>query len=269
MPEISPKAIVTNPAGLAADVRVGPFSYLGPEVTVGAGTIIANHVTILGRTRIGNACRLFPGCVVGCPPVDPCGDGSGRAPESGTCAVGDHVAIREHVSVEAGAGPAGTVLGRNNLLMVGCQVGHDACTEEFDIFANFSRLEPRCHVERFVQTSGFASIGALATVGAYSYTAGYTRVDRDAPPYSILRGIPARPRSVNVEKLRRCKIDEATIALLKKAFRALFDGEDEGPTAEKIAAVAAEFDNPHVQCLLDSLRRSAASPSGRQLEPPA
>ena len=50
---ISPKAEVLNRTGLADDVQVGPFSYIGPDVTVGGGTVIANNVTAVSRSHNG------------------------------------------------------------------------------------------------------------------------------------------------------------------------------------------------------------------------
>ena len=94
MAVISPRAEVINPAGLADDVRVGPFTHIGPEVTVGAGTVVRNNVTLTGRTRIGANCELFPGCVVGCSPAGAAGGGG--------CVIGDGNTIREPVTVAAG-----------------------------------------------------------------------------------------------------------------------------------------------------------------------
>lgn len=278
MAEISPKAIVLNPAGLAEDVRVGPFSFIGAEVTVGPGTIIANNVTIAARTRIGAGCELFPGCIVGCAPED-----ARRADvPAGSCSIADGNVLREHVIIEAGAQPGagsdappsetshdqtGTVLGAKNLIMVGCQVGHDAKLEGGGVFANYTRIEHHARIEKFVWTSGFTSVLAYSTVGAYAFTTGYACVDRDAPPYTIVQGHPFRVRSVNTENLRRRGFDKKTIELLKKAFRALFDGQAGLPGADRLCSVEQSFDNEEVRYLVESIRRSSASPAGRFLQP--
>lgn len=262
MPEISANAVVANPSGLAEDVKVGPFSFLGPEVSVSAGTAIANNVTILGRTSIGPGCKLFPGCVVGSPP-----EGL-PAERAGTCLIDAGNVIREHVIIEAGAeadGP-GTNVGKDNMLMVGCHVGHDAALEAEGIFANFTRISHHCRVEQFVRTGGFTGIAAYATVGAYAFTTGYASIDRDVPPYAKVQGIPFRVRSVNVVRLQRCGFEPDTIAALKKAFRALFDGDAAFPAREKLDSVKEFCDDEHVNYLVDSLRLSAASPTGRRLQ---
>jgi UDP-N-acetylglucosamine acyltransferase len=275
MAAISPKAVVLNPAGLAEDVRVGPFSFLGPDVTVGAGTVIHNNVTVTARTRIGAGCQLFPGCIVGCAP-----EGSNAAdPPAGTCTIGDGNIIREHTIIEAGAAPApaagapaatreqtGTVLGGNNLLMVGFQIGHDASLEGEGIFANYTRIEHHARIEKFVRTSAFTDIKPHSTVGAYTFTTAYVCVDRDAPPYAIIQGYPFRVRSVNTENLRRCGFQQKTIDALKEAFRMLFNGPVDFPSADRLCSVEQAFDDEHVKYLVDSLRRSSASRAGRYLQ---
>jgi len=265
MAEISSKAVVLNPAGLADDVRVGPFSFLGPEVTAGPGTVIANNVTITGRTTIDSQCTFFPGCIIGSAAAGH--DGPGRT--AGACSIGKGNVIREHVIVEAGQTPdgPGTVIGENNLVMVGCQVGHDARLEGEGLFANFTRIEHHARVEKYVRTSGFTNINLYTTVGAYTFTTGYAGIDRDAPPYAIVQGYPFRVRAVNTENLRRCGFDNQAIAELKGAFRALFDGKPGAPGPEQLRWVEESFPGEHVRYLVESIRRSSASPMGRFLQP--
>ncbi len=270
MVTISPKAIVLNPSALADDVQVGPFSFIGPDVIVEEGTVIANNVTVTGKTRIGRCCRLLPGCIVGCEPIPLCespgGAQVGDDHSGGTCTIGSGNAIREHVIIESGtAGGQGTTLGENNLLMVGCCVGHDADLSGEGIFANFTRIGHHARIEKYVRTSGFTSISPYATVGAYTFTTGYSGIDRDAPPYAIVQGFPFHVRSTNKENLRRCGFDPKTIDSLKKAFRMIFNGESAFPDSEKLRLAEQTFDDEHVAELIASLRKSAASPTGRKL----
>jgi UDP-N-acetylglucosamine acyltransferase len=55
---IHPTAIVDPGARLAANVSVGAFSLVGPQVEVGEGTWIGPHVVLEGRTRIGRNNRI-------------------------------------------------------------------------------------------------------------------------------------------------------------------------------------------------------------------
>ena len=43
----------------------GPFAFIGPDVHIGAGTWVGPNATIIGNTKVGQDCKLFPGCVVG------------------------------------------------------------------------------------------------------------------------------------------------------------------------------------------------------------
>jgi len=261
MPVISPKAEVARPAGLAEDVTVGAFTFIGPDVTVGAGTKIHNHVTLTGVTSVGTGCEIYPGAVVGCDAS--AADGGGR------CAIGNDNTIREHVIIEAGESPdsPGTRIGNHNLLMVGCQVAHDAEIGDEGLFANFTRIERYACIEEFVRTSGFTFVTEYATVGAYTFTTGYARIEFDAPPYAIVQGLPSRARTANTENLRRCGFDTETINGVKAAFRILFAGDDCFPGEDRLAQVAASSNGDAIVRLIESIRLSAASPSGRRRAP--
>jgi len=62
---IHPQAIVDKTAQVAEDVEIGPWSYIGPEVTIDSGTIISPHVVINGPTTIGKGNRIFQFASVG------------------------------------------------------------------------------------------------------------------------------------------------------------------------------------------------------------
>ncbi len=262
MPDISPKAVVENPRGLGDGVRVGPFSYIGPEVIIGPDTIIENSVTIIGRTKIGAKCHLMPCCVVG---GSPAGVADSQA---GECTVGDENVIREHVSIEAAATRAGqTSVGPRNLLMVGCQVGHDAVLDGEGIFANFTSIEHHARIEQFVRTAGCTGIAAYTTIGAYTFTTGYAIIDRDAPPYAIVQGLPFRVRGANAENLRRCGFDADAIAQIRDALRMIFDDGEVRPAEKTIASAAKAFGAEPIAYLIASVRQSAEHPTGRRLQP--
>ena len=261
MPLISPKAEVAHPAGLAEDVTVGAFTFIEPDVTIGAGTKIHNHVTLTGVTRVGAGCEVYPGAVVGC-------DAAG-AVGGGRCAIGDENTIREHVIIEAGESPdsPGTRIADRNLLMVGCQVAHDADIGNEGLFANFTRIGPYARIEEFVRTSGFTFVTEHATVGAYTFTTGYARIETDAPPYAIMQGLPSRARTVNSENLRRCGFEADAISAIKAAFRILYAGDDLFPGEDRLTQVEASSNGDAIARLVESIRLSAASPTGRRRAP--
>src|SRR5579862_5078254 len=101
MRNIHSTAIVDAKARLADDVSVGPYSVVGPDVTLGAGCVVHNFVTITGCTTLGKNVHVFPGAVVGGSPQDLKYRG-----EPTTLTVGDNTIIREcatlHVGTELG-----------------------------------------------------------------------------------------------------------------------------------------------------------------------
>ena len=68
MPNIHPTAIVHDGARLGADVEVGPYSIVGPKVTLGDGVRLISHVVIDGLTDIGERSTVYPFAVLGVPP---------------------------------------------------------------------------------------------------------------------------------------------------------------------------------------------------------
>lgn len=258
MPEISPKAIVENAAAIAADARVGPFSYVGPDVRIGPGCIIDNNVTLVGKTTLGSRTHVFPMAVVGAAP--PTGD------DAGECILGEANAVREHVTVYAGT-DSPTRIGNDNLIMIGSQIGSGATIGDHGIFDNCCRIGAGTIIEDYVRMSGFAAVAAGATVGAYSFVAGYAGVMSNAPPYAMLQGLPARVRGVNTRNLKRCGFGEDDIHALKEAFRELFNGPDGEVNEEALSRIeAAGNPNPHVRKLIGAVRRATGVARGRAVD---
>lgn len=217
MADISPYSIVEKGAKLARNVRVGPFCYLGPNVTIGAGSVIESNVTIVGHTELGEQNRVFPMAVIGATL-----DGN---EDKGKCVIGNANSIREHVAIYAGSSRNPTILGRNNLVMIASQVGAGAKLGDHGIFANCTHIAPGAIMEDYVRTSAFTFVDEGIRVGAYTFAAGYVQIDRDAPPYAMIQGSPYRVRGVNSHNLKACGFGEADIRALKRVFRDLFNSD--------------------------------------------
>jgi UDP-N-acetylglucosamine acyltransferase len=246
MPLISKNAIVEKTAELASDVRVGPFTYIGPHVKIGPGCVIENNVSITGRTVLGPKNHIFPMATIGAAPE------GGR---EGECVIGTACAIREHVVVYGGKKAHPTRIANDNLVMIGSQIGEGASLGEHGIFANCSQVGADAVVEDYVRTSGFCVVEAGAIVGAYTFIAGFTGVHVAAPPYAMVQGHPFRVRGVNTQNLRRCGFGEDDIRALKLAFRELYSDSSERPDEEAVARMlAAEDLNPSVATLLQFLQ---------------
>lgn len=258
MPDISPHAVVEANAQLADDVRIGPFTYIGPNVQIGPACIIANNVTITGKTTLGQNNRVFPMAVIAAPPE--------AEKQPGECIIGPKNAIREHVTIYTGPGQV-TRIGKDNLIMVGSQVGPGASISDHGIFANCTRIGPRSNIEPYVRTSAFTIIDAGVTVGAYTFTAGYVHVNHHAPPFAMLQGAPFRVRGVNTQNLHRCGFGDDDIRRLKAAFHRLYPAGDSDLDQNALQRMLDQpQENPCVRTLLQALQKSLAAREPRQDE---
>jgi len=252
MPQISEKAIIDPGATIAEDVSIGPFCYIGPNVRIGPGCRIANNVTIVGNTTLGEQNRLFPMAVIGTSFTDE---------ENGVCVIGNANTIREHVTIYAGVSDNPTTVGRNNLIMIASQVGAGANLGDHGIFANSTNIGPCSRIEDYVRTSAFSFIDDGITLGAYSFTAGYTHVNRNAPPFAMLQGAPYRVRGANSHNLKACGFGEKDIKDIKLALRELYNSSHMLDTEVLEKMKARENVNQYVQSLLKSLSADVESGS--------
>ena len=109
MSRIHPTAIVDANASLADDVEIGPYSLVGPDVTLGERVRVLSHAIIQGHTEIGEDCTVYPFAVLGTPPQHTAHKG-----EPTRLTIGARNLIREHVTMHAG-----TAFGRATVTLCG------------------------------------------------------------------------------------------------------------------------------------------------------
>lgn len=245
MPEISPKAVVDPSAQLAADVKVGAFAFIGAGVKIASGCIIDNNATVLGNTTLGENTHVFPMAVVG--------TSQDGAESVGRCIIGKANNIREHATICAGTGQP-TIIGDDNLIMIGCHIGAGTKVGNHGIFANFTQFNDGSVIEDYVRTSGFALVENNIRVGAYTFISGYAGIESNAPPYSIVQGNPFRVRGANSENLRRCGFGEKDIKAIKSALREMYNGVGQinDKVLQKFAKSASP--NPYVRRLAEFIQ---------------
>lgn len=218
MPTIHPLAAVDPRAELDADVTVGPFCVVGPDVRLGAGCVLHGHVTLAGRSRFGQRNQFFAGCALGLPPQDKKYRGETTALE-----VGDDNHFREACTVHVGTVQGGGVtrVGSGNLFMVNAHLGHDGQVGDETILANNVMLAGHVHVGDRATLLGGVGVHHFTTIGAYSFITGYARVQQDVPPFCKL-DLESKVRAVNTVGLSRAGISEEAIDALEDAVRQLF-----------------------------------------------
>jgi UDP-N-acetylglucosamine acyltransferase len=247
---------------LAADVVVGPHCVISAGASVGRGTTLANHVTVMGSVRIGERNRIFPNCVIGGEPQDVSYRGSDTRVE-----IGDDNVIREGVTINrASEKEEGvTVVGSRNFLMACCHVAHDCRIGDNVIIANGTLLGGHVRVHSRASLSGVVAVHHWATIGGWSFVAGLSRVLHDVPPFMLCEGSPARPRCINVVALKRGGFSREEIEAVSEAYRLLYRAKVGVEQAREILQSQAALHPPVVE-LLDFLVLQQEGRHGRARE---
>lgn len=260
MSEIHPSAVVDPKAELGADVRIGPFCYVGPDVALGEGCRLHAHVTLCGPASFGARNEVYPQSTLGAAPQDLKYKGG---PTS--LIVGDDNVFRENVTVHRGTevdqrSGGATRIGSHNLLMVGVHVAHDTEIGSHTIIANQVQIAGHVRIENCVTIGGASAMHHFVTVGRNAFVGGMTRITHDVPPYMKVQGYDQVVRGPNVEGLRRWHIPDESIAALKAAARLLYAHRGErtpGRTVEALGEIESNglLRDEHVRYLVEFLRR--------------
>jgi UDP-N-acetylglucosamine acyltransferase len=262
MPKIHPMAVVETGAELAADVVVGPFAYIGPQVRLGKGCVVHPHAHLEGRTTVGDDNEFFPNSVIGCVSQD-------LKYRGGDCTVviGNANRFREactvHIGTEEGGGV--TQIGDDNLLMVNVHIAHDCILGDHNILGNNVMLAGHVLVEDWVIISGGVAVHHFVTFGKHSYCGGLSGITRDVPPFMIVDGHPHIVRGVNRIGLKRRGFNDAQLEALRTAYRLLFS--DTTPLITQAVELEKLYPGqPEILTLLAFMRASIAGKYGRARE---
>ncbi len=250
--EVHPQAIVDPSAKLAAGVRVGPWSWVGPDVEIGEGTEILSHVVVKGPTRIGRNNRIFQFSSVG----EECQDKKYQG-EPTTLSIGDNNVIRESCTIHRGTvqDRGETRIGSGNLLMAYVHVAHDCVIGDEVILANCATLAGHVDVDDHVILGGGTMVHQFCHLGAHCMSAGGSIVLKDIPAYVMASGQSASAHGLNVEGLKRRGFSKDTIQTLRRAYRIVYR---EGNTLQQaVEQLEMEFpDSDEVRVFLASLKRA-------------
>lgn len=243
-------AIVDPHAELAPDVDVGPYAVVGAGVILAQGCVLHPHAVVRGPTTLGPGNVVHPFAVIG-------GEPQAKRSTAGPAVlrIGANNVFREHVTVHGGTAGGATVVGSNNLFMVGAHVAHDAQVGSDVVLANVTQLAGHAVVEDWVTFGGLSGVAQHVRVGESAFVAAAAACERDVPPFMVVQGDRARVRGVNVVGLRRRGVAEESIVALQRAARKLWLS---GSTrVHALLALEAEAD-PYVVRLVEALRRSSA-----------
>ncbi len=236
MASIHPTAVVDDGATLGKNVRIGPYSIIGPDVRIGDGVTLMSHIVIDGRTEIGPNTRIFPFASIGQRPQDLKYKG-----EPSRLVIGANNVIREYVTMNPGTEGGGmlTEVGNNCLFMVGAHVAHDCNIANHVILANNATLAGHVAVDDFAILGGLSAVHQFCRIGRHAMIGGMSGVEHDVIPYGSALGDRARLSGLNIIGLKRRGFSRDDVHVLRTAYRLLF--AEEGTLSERVADVAEMF----------------------------
>ena len=230
-------AIIDSGAKISENVKIGPYSIIGPNVEIGKDTIIQSHVNITGQTKIGKNNIIYPFASIGNDPQDLKFQG-----EKTKLEIGNNNKIREYVTINPGTKGGGglTKVGNNCLFMVSAHIAHDCFVGDNVILANNVPLGGHAHIGDNAIIGGNSAVQQFTRVGKSAMIGGMCGVVRDIIPYGIAHGNRSVLQGLNLIGLRRKNIPNKEIMTLSDAYKEIFKNEN---LTENLSNLSNELKN--------------------------
>jgi UDP-N-acetylglucosamine acyltransferase len=246
MSNIHPTAVVEDGAKLGADVTVGPFSFVGRDVTLGDGVVLKSHVAVTAHTTIGAGTVISPFASLGGTPQSVHYKG-----EPGAISIGRNCIIRENVTINIGlvGETRETRIGDRCFLMTGVHVAHDCALGNDVILANCATMGGHVTIGNNVFLGGLCALHQFVRIGDYAIVGGLCPVWHDVIPFGALREGVEGLGGLNIIGMKRRGFERPAIQSLRAAYRDLFFGA--GQFAERVETVAKRYeDDPNVMQII-------------------
>ncbi|KAA0694438.1 acyl-ACP--UDP-N-acetylglucosamine O-acyltransferase [Neorhizobium sp. P12A] len=233
---VHPSAVVEDGAVVGEGVTIGPFSYVGPKVVLHDNVVLHPHAIVTGLTTVGKGTKIFPNAVVGGDPQSVHHGG-----EETTLTVGENCTIREGVTMNTGTTDFGgkTIVGNNNLFLANSHVAHDCRLGNNIIMSNNVMLAGHVVIDDRAILGGGCAVHQFTRVGRNAFIGGLSAVSYDVIPYGMLNGNPGILDGLNVVGMSRAGIERSVIHVVRRAFKAIFEGE--GSIRDNAAAIRDEY----------------------------
>jgi UDP-N-acetylglucosamine acyltransferase len=241
---IHPTAVVHDSARLGEGVRIGAFSFVDRDVTIGDGCRIGPHVVIHPRVELGPRCAVHAGAVLGDLPQD----FAFQDVPSGV-RIGAGCTLREGVTVHRGTKENTlTTTGEGCYLMANSHLAHNVTLGNRVIMANGSLLGGYVTVGDGVFISGNSAVHQFVRVGRLAMVGGLSAVSMDLPPFMTSKPSTLnRVVGLNTVGLRRAGVSPAERMDIRNAFSTLYSS------------------GLNIRDALEDLRQNTPSPPVREL----
>ena len=216
-------AIIDSKAKISLNVKIGPYSVIGPNVEIDENSEIQSHVSIIGNTKIGKNNKIYPFSSIGNEPQD-----SKFKGEETKLEIGNNNKIREYVSINPGTSGGGrlTSIGNNCLFMVSSHIAHDCIVGNNVILVNNVAIGGHVEIEDNVIIGGNSAVQQFTRIGRSAMIGGMCGVVRDVIPYGIAHGNRSVLQGLNLIGLRRKNIPNKDIMTLSSAYKEIFKNEN-------------------------------------------
>lgn len=214
--DIHPTAVIDPRAEIDSDVEIGPYAVIEGPVRIGAGVKIWPHAYLAAPLEIGEQCQIHIGAVLGHQHQ------ALREPQAGGVRIGARTIVREYATVHRAAQKgAWTAIGSDCLLMGFAHVAHDCSIGNWVILANGALVAGHVTVEEKAILSGYVVVHQFVRIGTLAMVGGLARVNKDVPPYFLVKG-DSEVWALNAVGLKRAGISEQGRAGIREAYRLLY-----------------------------------------------
>lgn len=252
MIDIHPTAIVEDTTKIGAGTTIGPYAVIGPDVELGKNCKIHSQCSIVGNTKLGDECEVFPFASVGEKTQDlKYKDGNNTYVE-----IGNNTVIRESATIHSGTADGEvTKVGYNCLLMAYTHVAHGCVVGNHVIMSNNAALAGEATVDDGAILGGFTAVKQFGRIGKMAFVTGMSAINQDIAPFMIASGNFAKTIGVNSVGLQRAGFNTAKRSLIKKAYKIIFR---EGlSTTQALEKIKAEIDmTDEVKTIIDFIESS-------------
>ena len=261
--QIHPSSVISPSAKIGKDVRIGPFCTVDDHVILEDGVHLTSHVTLSGRTVIGENTQIYPFASLG---YNPQAQDKKEYTDECKLIIGKNNNIREYVTMQPGTLKGGkiTSVGDHGLFMAGVHVAHDCHIGDHVIMANYATLAGHVIVGDHTTIGGLAAVHQFVRLGHHSYIGGKAGVKYDVFPYALVMGHADNVSGLNLVGLKRSGVSRSDIMDMISAYDEMFS--DQQTLQHRIQQVAEKYkNNPRVMDIIDFINED----SKRALSVPA
>lgn len=218
MSKIHSTAIIEDGAELDGDVEIGAYAYIGKNVKIGSGTVVAHHATVDGNTVMGRDNQIYPYAFIGGKTHDLKYKGGNPG-----LRIGDKNVFREYTTAHCStADQTFTIIGNNNNILAYSHIAHDCVVGDSIVMSSHSALGGHVVVEDHAVIGWGSGAHQFCRIGAYAMLSASSKLVKDLPPFFMADGSPAEVCAINKINMQRNNFTTEEIELVYSAFKLIY-----------------------------------------------